>query len=148
MESDGRVEVPPAGHSIPSEQPMNRILPALALGAGTLVPQTTAQVPAPSKLDARVLYAGVPGAPRTGEFVAFLSQHFAKVGSTDYSQFRAEEADGYDVVIFDAKPNPTARSIGLPSAPSLPADFRRASVLISGAGINAFRKQKLKLDWL
>ncbi len=127
---------------------MNRILPALALGAGTLVPATTAQVSAPSKLDVSVLYAGVLEAPRTGEFVAFLNQHFANVGSTDYSQFQPTNADGYDVVIFDAKPKPTPGRIGLPTAPRVPADFRRASILISGAGINAFRSQKLKLDWL
>jgi hypothetical protein len=100
------------------------------------------------KTKIRVLYAGVPEDPRTAEFVAFLEKHFVLVGTTSYSAFTPKDADGYDVVVFDAEPKPSTNAIGLPPSPHLPLDFDRASVLVGGAGVLATMPLKLKLDWL
>jgi hypothetical protein len=53
------------------------------------------------KFDVKVLYAAKPGDARTKDFVAFLQQHFVRVGETDYEKFKPEEAKDFDVVIFD-----------------------------------------------
>jgi hypothetical protein len=98
------------------------------------------------KINLRVLYAGRPGDARTVEFVAFLGQHFAKVGEASYSDFTPPMANGYDVVVFDAAR--TQNSIGLPPGPKLPPDYDRASVLVGGAGVRAVESLKPKLDWL
>ena len=100
------------------------------------------------KIKLRVLYAGVPGEVRTADFVAFLEKHFTKVGQAGYSQFQPKMADEYDVVIFDAEPKPTPGHIGLPKRPSLPQDYNRASMLMSGAGVLAVRSMQPKIDWL
>jgi len=100
------------------------------------------------KINVRVLYAGVLDDPRTTEFVGFLEQHFVSVGRTSYSDFTPKDADGYDVVVFDAEPKPTINTIGLPRAPNLPSDYDRASILVGGAGVLATMPLKLKLDWL
>jgi hypothetical protein len=101
------------------------------------------------KIGLRVLYAGRPGDARTAEFVAFLGQHFAKVGEVSYSDFEPKMADGYDVVVFDAaSKRMTPNSLGLPKRPNLPPDYDRASVLIGGAGVMAVMPLQPKLDWL
>jgi hypothetical protein len=100
------------------------------------------------KINLRVLYAGRPGDARTAEFVAFLGQHFTKVGEASYSDFEPKMADGYDVVLFDAAREPVPNRIGLPPKPKLPPDYDRASVLIGGAGVMAVEPFKPKLDWL
>jgi len=103
----------------------------------------------PAKINLRVLYAGRPGDARTAEFVAFLGQHFTKVGEVSYSDFEPKTADGYDVVIFDAaSKRTTPNSLGLPKRPKLPPDYDRASVLIGGAGVMAVMPLQPKLDWL
>jgi len=108
----------------------------------------TAAADPTGKINLRVLYAGRPGDVRTTEFVAFLGQHFAKVGEASYSDFEPKMADGYDVVLFGAAREPKANSLGLPPRPKLPPDYNRASVLIGGAGVMAVEPFKPKLDWL
>jgi hypothetical protein len=100
------------------------------------------------KINLRVLYAGRPGDARTAEFVAFLGQHFTKVGEASYSDFEPKMADGYDVVLFDAARERVPNRIGLPPKPKLPPDYNRASVLIGGAGVMAVEPLKTKFDWL
>ncbi|MBV8879459.1 MAG: hypothetical protein JO332_05830 [Planctomycetaceae bacterium] len=102
----------------------------------------------PEKINLKILYAGVLGDARTTEFVSFLKHHFVTVGETSYSDFKPDAADRYDVVIFDAEAKVNPQSIGLPSAPQVPPDFERASVLVGGAGVLAAFPLRLKLDWL
>jgi hypothetical protein len=123
-----------------------RILLA-ALGAVWFAGAAAAADPA-GKINLRVLYAGRPGDARTTEFVAFLGQHFVKVGEASYSAFEPTMADGYDVVLFDAARERKANSLGLPPKPKLPPDYNRASVLIGGAGVMAVMPLQSKLDWL
>jgi len=60
---------------------------------------------ADSKIALKVLYVGQKGTPRLEEFHKFLSSHFATVGTGDYhqyvTQFDIQQANAYDVVIFD-----------------------------------------------
>jgi hypothetical protein len=111
------------------------------------------------KVNLKVLYAGNPGTSRTKDFVSFLNRHFAKVGETNYEQFKSEEADGYDVVIFDwTSIYPRDKdgkidkdlSSGLhsPKVPKLSADFDRPAVLIGAAGGSLSMGLALKIDWL
>jgi hypothetical protein len=93
------------------------------------------------KINLRVLFAGKPGDARSKAFVGFLEEHFTKVGQASYSDFQPAMADQYDVVVFDSPASQGA-------APKLPANFNRASVLISGAGVRAIEPVKAKLDWL
>jgi hypothetical protein len=113
---------------------------------------------AAEKVNLRVLYAGNPGSPRAKDFVSFLGQHFARVGATDYEKFKAEEAKGFDVVVFDwtsiyprdegGKIDSKAASLRSPKAPRLPPDFDRPAVLIGAADGDVAGPLRLKIDWL
>jgi hypothetical protein len=114
---------------------------------------------AAEKVNLKVLYAGNPGSPRAKDFVAFLGQHFAGVGETHYEKFQADEAKGFDVVVFDwtsiypRDPDGKIDSkreggIHTPKAPRLPADFDRPAVLIGAAGGSLAGPLRLKIDWL
>jgi len=128
---------------------------AAALAALTVSGQPAA---AAEKVHLKVLYAGNPGSPRAKDFVAFLGQHFARVGATDYEKFKAEEAKGFDVVVFDwtsiyprgegGKIDSKVTSLRSPKAPRLPADFDRPAVLIGAAGGSLAGPLRLKIDWL
>tara|TARA_R110002072_G_scaffold25443_6_gene85216 strand:+ start:176686 stop:177075 length:390 start_codon:yes stop_codon:yes gene_type:complete len=101
-----------------------------------------------ARIDLAVLVTGIPDSDRLADFERFLGQHFTKVGTASYSKFRAEQADGYDVVLFDCEVRPQPGRIGLRPAPELSPDFARASVMISGAGaLLAERKFESKIDW-
>jgi hypothetical protein len=122
---------------------------ALSLGI-TLAASWALAIPAlaQDKLDLRVLYAGTPDSARTADFMGFLREHFTTVGTTSYTNFRAEEADPYDVVIFDCEIRPQPGRIGLEPRPKLPDTFNRASVMIGGPGTLLAESFKSKIDWL
>ena len=113
---------------------------------------------AAEKINLKVLYAGNPDSPRTKDFVSFLGQHFARVGETSYETFKADEAKGYDVVIFDwtsiyprdkdGKIAPKSTSLNSPKTPGLSPDFDRPAVLIGAAGGSLAGQFRLKIDWL
>ena len=56
---------------------------------------------ADGKINLRILCTTSVKPGRTDDFVAFLNEHFVKVGTTDYKSFQEEDARGYDVVIID-----------------------------------------------
>ena len=127
------------------------------LAAGTLCAVVLALPGSADKLELRVLYTGDPENDRTADFTRFLEEHFAHVGSTSYETFTAEDADGYDVVIFDW-PTIYPRdengevlrdnfSLKMPGAPRLPADWDKPSILIGSAGQRLFDRRS-KFDWL
>ena len=128
---------------------------AAALAALTVSGQPAA---AAEKVHLKVLYAGNPGSPRAKDFVAFLGQHFARVGETNYEKFKADEARGFDVVIFDwtsiyprdkdGKILPKMTTLNSPKSPRLPPDFDRPAVLIGAAGGSVAGQLRLKIDWL
>ncbi len=105
----------------------------------------------------KVLYAGNPGSAREKDFVKFLGEHFAEVGTAHYSQFAEADAEGYDVVIFDwtsiyprdedGKIKKEFDRLNSPTPPKLPEDFDRPSILIGAAGGYVAMPLKLKLDW-
>ncbi len=56
---------------------------------------------APAKVPLRVIYFGHPQSARAKDFMAFLEQHFTRVGQGDLDAFREPDAAGYDVTILD-----------------------------------------------
>ncbi len=105
-----------------------------------------------------LLYAGNPGSDREHDFTTFLGKSFAKVGTTDYRTFKADDAKGYDVVILDwtsiyprddqGKIEKTFRGLNSPKPPKLSSTFDRPTILIGAAGGFATNQSQLKIDWL
>ena len=107
-----------------------------------------------------ILYAGKPGSERMADFKQFLSEHFERVETTSLETFTAEQADDYDVVVFDwvgvyrrtADGNIDRDNFGLdtPRTPELPADYDKPTVLVGvlAAQFGQNPKNKLKFDWL
>ncbi len=81
------------------------------------------------KIDLRILYAGLPDTDRQKDFVKFLSGHFEKVGVGDYLNFRADQADGFDVVILDHD----GADFWAPR-PDVPRDYSRATITMGVPG--------------
>ena len=105
----------------------------------------------------KVLYAGNPGSAREKDFVSFLGEHFQKVGTAHYSKFTEADAEGYDVILFDwtsiyprdedGKIKEKIDRLNSPTAPKLPEDFDRPSILIGAAGGFLAQPLRLKIDW-
>jgi hypothetical protein len=74
---------------------------AIFAGCAAMALSVGARAGTPRKIDLRVLYAGHPGSVREQDFFAFLSQHFSRVGPSDFAEFTLNSADGYDVVVMD-----------------------------------------------
>ncbi|MBN2133346.1 MAG: hypothetical protein JW741_27860 [Sedimentisphaerales bacterium] len=98
---------------------------------------------ADGKINLRILCTTSVKPGRTDDFVAFLSQHFVKVGTTDYKSFQERDAKGYDVVIIDYG---TARP-GSP-VPNLRRGYSRATVTMGVAGSEVGRRLGLKTGYL
>jgi hypothetical protein len=109
-------------------------------------------------IDLKVLYAGNLGSDREKDFKAFLSEHFARVGTTDYRKFKDESAKGYDVVILDwtsiyprdENGKILAKIDGLNSPdpiPTLSEGYDRPTILIGAAGGFVAQTLRLKIDW-
>jgi hypothetical protein len=106
----------------------------------------------------KVLYAGNPGSDRQKDFVAFLGEHFTKVGTTDYREFKEGDAKPYDVVIFDwtsiyprdkdGKIPEKFTGLNSPTAPKLSRDYDRPTILIGAAGAYLAMPLQLKINWL
>ena len=133
---------------------MRYVLLAAAL-AGLAVSSQTAS--AAEKVNLKVLYAGNPDSPRAKDFVSFLSQHFARVGQANYETFKADEAKGFDVVVFDwtsMYPRDKDGKIAPKGANTnyswrstrLSPDFDRPAVLIGKVGDYLTRSLRLKID--
>lgn len=114
-----------------------------------------AQAPpdAAQKLDLKLLYAGVPGHPRTEDWRAFLQLRAKAFKVIATEQVTVETAKGFDVVIVDC-PDPTVRDaagkverLNVPKAPGMGADFGRPVVFV---GAMAMVPQRLDLmpGWL
>ena len=105
----------------------------------------------------KVLYAGNPGSERERDFVSFLQEHFVKVGKADYQTFTEDQAKGYDVVIFDwtsiypryndGKIKKELNGLKSPTAPRLPEQYDRPTILIGAAGGFLAMQLRLKIDW-
>ena len=98
---------------------------------------------ADGKIKLRILCTTSVKRGRTDDFVAFLSKHFVKVGTTDYKSFQEGAAEGYDVVIIDYG---TTRP-GSP-VPNLSPGYARATVTMGVAGSEVGRRLGLKTGYL
>jgi hypothetical protein len=95
-----------------------------------------------AKIDLRILYAGLPDTDRQKDFVKFLSGHFEKVKVGDYLNFKAEQADGFDVVILDHD--------GVDEKaprPDVPRDYSRATVTMGVPGADICSRLDLKTGY-
>ena len=99
---------------------------------------------ADGKINLRILCTTSVKPGRTDDFVAFLSRHFVKVGTTDYESFREGAAEGYDVVIIDYG---TTRP-GSPVPEHLHRGYARATVTMGVAGSEVGRRLGLKTGYL
>ena len=73
---------------------------------------------ADGKIKLRILCTTSVKPGRTDDFVAFLSKHFVKVGTTDYKSFQEGAAEGSDVVCPRDRHDGCARLGGRPQARS------------------------------
>jgi hypothetical protein len=92
---------------------------------------------ADGKIKLKILVTTSPKEGRTDDFVAFLGQHFVKVGTTDYKSFDASAAEGYDVVIIDYG---TTRP-GSPVPERLHRGYTCATVTMGVAGSEVGRRR-------
>lgn len=95
------------------------------------------------KIGLGVFYAGRPGSGREKDFVGFLGEHFGRVKSGDLAVFKAGDAVGFDVVIFDYDGD----GFKAPR-PNIGADYARATVTLGVAGSLICDGQGLKTGYL
>ncbi len=76
------------------------VLAALVLGG---IAGLAAEGPgtASARIPLRVIYFGHPQTARAQDFVAFLEQHFIRVGQGDLDAFQESDTAGYQVTILD-----------------------------------------------
>ncbi len=109
---------------VAATQPLqSRLAPSVREAGKVVIDESTA------KIDLRILYAGLPDTDRQKDFVKFLSGHFEKVGVGDYLNFRAEQANGFDVVILDHD----GADFRAPR-PDVPRDYSRATITMGVPG--------------
>ncbi len=95
------------------------------------------------KIGLGVFYAGRPGSGRQKDFTGFLEKRFAKVKSGDLAVFKAGDAAGFDVVIFDYDGD----GFKAPR-PNIGADYARATITLGVAGSLICDGRKLKTGYL
>jgi hypothetical protein len=129
--------------------------------AGAIFLSLAAPLLANEPFAVRVLYCGDPGSDREADFRSFLQQNFTKVTLRDLHEFREEDANGHDVVIFDwtdiydgngkydEKKEARLRQLhDKHQLPSLSQKFSRPAILVARTGGGISLPLKLKIDWL
>ena len=118
------------------------------LAAALLAATGIAQDPA-GKIELKVLYAGVPDAPRTAEWKEFLSKTFSGVGTVDLELLDASAAKDFDVVIVDSPtPIQSDGTFKLPKPEKLSLEFTKPTILLGAAGGAVLNGLMIKLQWL
>ena len=114
------------------------------------------QVPA-EKSPLRVLYAGKPGSEREADFAKFLGERFSTVKTGNYEKFSPDDAEDFDVVIFDwpsVYPRDAAGKVDFknqkmltPKPPEIDGKFSRPTILIGAAGGGLAQKLNTAINW-
>jgi hypothetical protein len=123
--------------------PVTRLL--ILAGCAALAVAIGARAGTPARIDLWLLYAGHPGSVREQDFVAFLTQHFSRVGTGDLTQFTPGSAVGYDVVLMDYDIEGLAAFET--KLPALPLDYSKPTVTIGVAGGLLCSKLALKTGY-
>jgi hypothetical protein len=110
---------------------------------GLIVRPAAAAEPQGEKIGLRILYAGQPGSDREQDFLGFLGDHFATVGTADFSKFAEAQAKDFDVVILDWD----GKDIRAP-LPNLSQDYARATVTVGVPGGILCSRLGLKTGYL
>lgn len=74
---------------------------AVAIPVGTLPAAAVEGKGYGDPIDLSILYVGHPDSERERDFVAFLSEHFARVETADMDGIGAGDLPGHDVAILD-----------------------------------------------
>jgi hypothetical protein len=111
----------------------------LACLAGRSVVPAPAAEKSPPKTNLRVLYVGHPDSEREKDFVGFLGQQFAQVGTADLQGFQDSQARGSDVIIldYDGDAEKTPR-------PKLSQAYTRPTLTVGMIGSFICRDRQLK----
>jgi len=72
----------------------------LALGVSGTIQRAQAAYD-PDKIALKILYVGVPGSEREKDFLSFLKAHFQEAASADIGKFSEDQANNFDVILFD-----------------------------------------------
>ena len=135
-----------------------QVFARLAIAFGFLAMGGFVRADEQSTIELKVLYAGNPDSDRAEDFQQLLSQHFEAVEVMNYGDFRPDDADGFDVVIFDwtsTYPRDEDGTINWekengfssPPAPQLPSSFDRPAVLIGAAGGGICNRMNIAINW-
>src|SRR5262245_56679409 len=106
-----------------------------------------AQDPA-GKIELKILYAGVPDAPRTAEWKEFLSKTFTGVGTADLETLDASTAKDFDVVIVDSPSPIQGDRFKLPKPEKISLELTKPTILVGAAGGAVLNELTIKLQWL
>jgi hypothetical protein len=120
--------------------------------------QAANENPGQNKIALRVLYAGNPASDRSRDFATFLEQHFETVQTGDYEKFKPEDANGFDVVVFDwtsIYPRDENGKISWdenlqlaqPQPPKIDRNFSRPCVLIGAAAGTLSHQLQTAINW-
>lgn len=128
---------------------MRPILPVVL----SLAPLLPAQSPESEQLDLRVLYAGVPDAPRAAAWRTFLEPRTTGFEAIAAGELSVAASEDFDVVVLDC-PDPIMRDengrptrIKVPETPGLTATFGRPVIVVGGMALRTDRLD-LKSNWL
>ncbi len=123
-------------------------LPAFLSSSFAVCAATEGVVPAPEKIELRVVYFGHPGTPRAKDFAEFLNQHFSKVGQGDLDKFRETDAADYDVTLLDYDElKVISNRIQMPKV-MVSREFARPTVTIGATGALVCQRMGLKTGYL
>ncbi len=102
----------------------------------------------PPKINLRVIYFGEEGAAREKDFAAFLTNHFAVVGTGNLEEFQETKAKGYDVVILDyGEVKISGNRIEMPKK-IVSRSFSRPTMTLGATGGLVSGRLRLKTDYL
>jgi len=72
----------------------------LALGVSGIAQRAQAAYDR-DKIALKILYVGIPGSERERDFLSFLKKHFQEAASADIGKFSEDQANNFDVILFD-----------------------------------------------
>lgn len=112
----------------------------------------------PAKIELDVLYAGNPGSQRTEDFEALLKRFFRGVEIANFETFKAEDAEPFDVVIFDWTSifprNEQGKitwqdglNLSQPRPPQLDRNFSKPVVMIGAAAGSLSDQLRTAINW-
>lgn len=101
------------------------------------------EIETPDRIEMRILYVGHPGSEREKDFADFLTAHFKLVETGDLANFEENQAEQFDVTIFDYDGDPFKAP-----RPNISRNYSRATVTLGVVGALICDGQNLKPGYL